>query len=99
MLQLSDDSSSSPDDRKVFFVDDQQKKESRLVRRLHKELQSRRAELDALDLAVVKQRSNLKQMKVVEKMLLDEKKQSDMELCELKAENYASSLPRGQRRR
>ena len=96
---MSDNSSSSLEDKRVLFLDDQQRKDHHVVRRLQKELQTRRAELDALDLAVVKQRSSLKQMKAAEKSLLNEKQHAELELSQMQEENDDSCLPKGQRRR
>lgn len=87
------------EDRKVFFLDDQQRKEHNIIDRLHRELQSRRAELNALDLAVVKQKSELKRMKLTEKLLMSEKQCADAELSQLQEENQENNLPRSQRRR
>ncbi|KAK2177182.1 hypothetical protein NP493_614g00022 [Ridgeia piscesae] len=85
--------SSSEDSRHVLFVDDI---ERRALKKLKVELKDRRAELEALDLAVGRQKSQLHHMREVERDLLGKREDAARELKELKRSNMKT---RPQRRR
>ncbi|KAI0228191.1 Centriolin [Lamellibrachia satsuma] len=85
--------SSSEDSQHVLFVDDL---ERRALKKLKVELKDRRAELEALDLAVGRQKSQLVHMREVERNLLGKREDAARELKELRRNNKTT---RPQRRR